>query len=79
VECAFETTTFRGDDDPRLVRAALACSACLSGEVEWALELDEWEPQVECSCLSCGHRRVLALNPQQALRLHLHSTQPLAA
>jgi hypothetical protein len=74
-----ETTTFRGDDDPRLVWAALACSACLSGEVDWALELDEWEPQVACACRSCGHRRVLALTAQQALRLHLHTTLPLAA
>jgi hypothetical protein len=79
VECAFETTTFRGDDDPRLVRAALACSACLSGDVEWTLELDEWEPQVESACRVCGHRRVVALNAQQALRLHLHRTPSLAA
>ena len=79
MECAFETTTFRGDDDPRLVLAALACSACLSGDVEWTLELDEWEPQVESVCRGCGHRRVVALNPQQALRLHLHRTPSLAA
>jgi hypothetical protein len=71
MECSLETTTFRGDDDPRLVRAALACSACLSGEVDWTLGLDEWDAQVECSCRSCGHRRVVALSPQQALRLSL--------
>jgi hypothetical protein len=71
VECALETTTFRGDDDPRLVRAALSCSACLSGEVDWTLGLDEWDAQVDCACRSCGHRRVVALSPQQALRLSL--------
>jgi hypothetical protein len=71
MECTLETTTFRGDDDPRLVSAALACSACLSSDVDWSLGLDEWDARVECSCRSCGHRRVLALNPQQALRLSL--------
>jgi hypothetical protein len=79
VECALETTSFRGDDDPRLVHAALACSACLSGDVEWALEIDDWEQQVVCACQSCGHRRVLALNPDQALRLHLQEAAPVPA
>lgn len=76
---ALETTIFRGDDDPRLVRAALACPGCLSGEVEWALELGDWEAQVECICRECGHRRVVALNSEQALRLYLHRIQPLVA
>jgi len=79
VPYALETTTFRGDDYPRLVQAALACSACLSGDVEWELAVGEWEWQVECSCCGCGYRRVVALDFQQALRLHLHETQPLAA
>ena len=79
MECALETTAFRGDDDPRLVQAALACSACLSGDVSWALELGEWEAQVECICRECGHRRVVGLNFQQALRLHLHEIRSLAA
>lgn len=79
VECAFETTSFRGDDDPRLVDAALACSACLSGDVDWALAGDDWEQQVECACQSCGHRRVVALNPEQALRLHLQRAAPVPA
>ena len=51
-----ELASFRGDDDPRLVAATLACSACLSGEVDWALDVDGWEAQVWCSCRSCGHR-----------------------
>ena len=79
VECSNETTSFRGDDDPRLVHAALACSACLSGDVHWALQVDDWEQQVECACRSCGHRRVVALNPDQALRLHLARTAPVPA
>ena len=79
MECTLEITSFRGDDDPLLVHAALACSACLSGDVQWALEGDEWEQQVECACRSCGHRRVVALNPDQALRLHLQRTVPVPA
>ena len=76
---AVETVSFRGDDDPRLVRAALACPCCLSGEVEWTLELGDWEPQAECECRECGHRRSVALNFDQALRLHLHRARPLVA
>ncbi len=66
-----ETTTFTGDDDPLLVRAALACRRCLSGEVECALELAEWDAEVQLRCRECGHRRLLALNPEQACRLSL--------
>ena len=79
VQATLETTSFRGDDDPRLVRAALACNACLSGDVEWALELRAWESQAECTCQTCGHRRVVALDFQQALRLHLHESRQLDA
>jgi hypothetical protein len=79
VDCVLETTSFRGDDDPLLVSAALACRACLSGDVDWTLELREWESQVACSCRACGHRRLVALNSQQALRLHLDEGQPVAA
>jgi hypothetical protein len=74
-----ERASFRGDDDPALVAAALACPVCLSGDVSWALEVDEWEAQVECSCQSCGHRREVGLNSQQALRLYLHRSRPLVA
>ena len=68
-----ELASFRGDDDPRLVAAALACSACLSGEVDWALDVDGWEAEVWCTCRSCGHRRAVGLNSQQALRLYLRA------
>ena len=77
METCTETASFRGDDDPRLVRAALACRRCLSGNVDWSLELAPWEAQVECACRECGHRRVVGLNLQQALRLSLHRAQPL--
>jgi hypothetical protein len=68
-----ELAIFRGDDDPRLVAAALSCPLCLSGEIDWALEVDDWEAQVWCSCRSCGHRRAVGLNSQQALRLYLRA------
>jgi hypothetical protein len=74
-----ETASFRGDDEPCLVRAALACPVCLSGAVDWALEQEEWEAQVACTCCDCGHSRVVSLNPQQALRLCLHQETPLPA
>ena len=74
-----EEACFRGDDDPRLVQAALACPVCLSGAVEWNLEVEEWEAQVECRCRDCGHVRAVALNSDQALRLHIHRSHPLSA
>ena len=40
---SLELAIFRGDDDPSLVAAALACRACLSGEVEWSLRVDDFE------------------------------------
>ena len=42
-----ETASFRGDDDVCLVEASLACSVCLSGDVEWGLLTDDWEAAVE--------------------------------
>ena len=72
-----ETTTFRGDDHPALVAAALACRVCLSGEVEWALEVGDFEGQVHCRCLNCGHRRVVSLTSDQTLRLSLHREEQL--
>jgi hypothetical protein len=74
-----ERANFRGDDHPALVAATLACPSCLSGDVEWALEVDEWEAQVHCSCRHCGHHRAVELNSQQALRLYLHRSHPLVA
>ena len=44
---SLELATFRGDDDPSLVAAALACRACLSGDVEWSLRAEDFEGKVE--------------------------------
>ena len=74
-----ERASFRGDDDPALVAAALACPVCLSGDVDWALEVDEWDAVVHCSCRACGHSRPVELNSQQALRLYLHQSRALVA
>jgi hypothetical protein len=68
---SLELATFRGDDEPALVAAALACRACLSGEVEWSLRVDDFEGTVECRCRSCGYVREVSLNSEQALRLSL--------
>ena len=45
-----ELANFRGNDEPCLVEAALACRACLSSDVEWSLLVDDFEGQVECRC-----------------------------
>ena len=66
-----ELANFRGDDDPSLVAAALACRACLSGEVEWALRVDDFEGAVECRCRSCGYVSEISLTSEQTLRLSL--------
>jgi hypothetical protein len=73
VERPFEPASFRGDDDPRLVAATLACRVCLSGDVEWSLVVDPdgFEADVECRCCACGDRRSLSLTTEQALRLSL--------
>jgi uncharacterized Zn finger protein len=68
---SLELATFRGDDDPSLVAAALACRACLSGEVEWSLRADDFEGTVECRCKSCGYVREVSLTSEQTLRLSL--------
>jgi hypothetical protein len=68
---SLELATFRGDDEPALVAAALACRACLSGEVEWSLRVDDFEGVVECRCVSCGYLREVSLTSEQALRLSL--------
>lgn len=72
-----ELATFRGDDDPSLVAAALSCRMCLSGDVEWQLEIGDFEGQVACHCRSCGYRRVVSLTSEQALRLSLQRGRPL--
>jgi hypothetical protein len=66
-----ELATFRGDDDPALVAAALACRACLSGEVDWSLQIGDFEAEAVCRCLSCGYERSVSLTSEQALRLSL--------
>ena len=68
---SLELATFRGDDDPSLVAAALACRACLSGAVEWSLRVEDFEGTVECRCQSCGYVREVSLTSEQALRLSL--------
>ena len=65
------TTTFRGDDPPMLVDAALACDSCLSGLVDWTLDDDRLEPSALTSCLACGDSAVVYLTGDQALRLAL--------
>ena len=66
-----ETAIFRGDDDPLLVAAALACRACLSGDVEPSLSIDEFDAEAICRCRACGYTRTVSLTPEQALRLSL--------
>ena len=41
-----EMASFRGDDDHSLVEASLACRVCLSGDVDWALEIGDFDGQV---------------------------------
>ena len=66
-----ELANFRGDDDPSLVAAALACRACLSGNVDWSLDVDDFDAEVTCRCNSCGYERAVSLTSEQALRLAL--------
>ena len=71
MEDSLELATFRGDDEPALVAAALACRACLSGEVDWSLRVEDFEGTVECRCRTCGYLREVSLTSEQALRLSL--------
>ena len=68
---SLELATFRGNDELALVEAALACRACLSGDVEWSLRVDDFEGTVECRCRGCGYVREVSLTSEQALRLSL--------
>jgi hypothetical protein len=68
-----ELASFRGDDDPCLVSAALACRACLSGDVEWSLRIDDFDGEVECRCRECGYGRRVTLTSEQTLRLSLQA------
>jgi hypothetical protein len=71
VDGSLELANFRGDDEPALVAAALACRACLSGEVEWSLRVDDFDGTVECRCRRCGYVREVSLTSEQTLRLSL--------
>jgi hypothetical protein len=66
-----ELASFRGDDDPTLVAAALACRACLSGDVDWSLLIDDFDAEAICRCRHCGYTREVSLTSEQALRLAL--------
>jgi hypothetical protein len=66
-----ETASFRADDDSRLVEASLACRTCLSSDVEWSLDSDDYEAEVHCRCRVCGYVRTVSLTGSQALRLSL--------
>jgi len=66
-----ELAQFRGDDDPTLVAAALACRACLSSDVGWSLAIDDFDAEAECRCRACGYTRTVSLTSEQALRLSL--------
>ena len=78
MEAIIETANFRGDDADCLVAASLACPACLSGEVDWALAGEHGaDARATCRCRSCDHRRTVFLLPDQALRLTLHDRRPL--
>ena len=68
---SLELATFRGNDEPALVEAALACRACLSGAVDWSLRVEDFEGTVECRCRTCGYVREVSLTSEQALRLSL--------
>jgi hypothetical protein len=71
MEQTLELASFRGDDDPCLVAAALACRACLSGDIDWSLQVDDFDGQVECRCRACEYTRTISVTSEQALRLSL--------
>jgi hypothetical protein len=68
---AVEVAQFFADDVDALVRASLACPLCLSGTLDAAVDEDDGGFVVRCSCVSCGHERLVGLTDAQALRLAL--------
>ena len=68
-----ELAYFRGNDESCLVAATLACSVCLSADVEWVLEVADFDGLVHCRCRSCGHERRVSLTADQTLRLSLEA------
>jgi hypothetical protein len=71
MEEILELASFRGDDDPCLIAASLACRVCLSGDVEWSLRVDDFDGEVVCRCRACGDERTVSLTSDQTLRLSL--------
>jgi hypothetical protein len=67
-----DTARFLPDDPDALVAASLACPKCLrSTTVQCTLDLDYYDPSVECLCDRCHQGWRVSLAPQQALRLGL--------
>jgi hypothetical protein len=73
MEETLELASFRGDDEPCLIEASLACRVCLSGDVEWSLRVDDFDGEVQCRCRSCGEVRTVSLTSDQTLRLSLQA------
>ena len=73
MEQTLELASFRGDDDPCLIAASLACRVCLSSDVQWLLRVEEFDGEAECRCRGCGYVRTVSLTSDQALRLSLQS------
>jgi hypothetical protein len=71
MQSTLELASFRGNDEPCLVEAALSCRACLSGDIEWSLQVEDFEGEAECHCRACGYRRIVSLTSDQTLRLSL--------
>ncbi len=71
MEETLELASFRGDDDPCLIAASLACRVCLSSDVEWSLRVHDFDGDVQCRCRGCGDVRTISLTQDQALRLSL--------
>jgi hypothetical protein len=67
-----DTARFRADDPDELVAASLACPICLhSGNVEWDLDPDGYDPSAQCLCRRCDESWSVFVTPDQALRLGL--------
>ena len=73
MEEALELASFRGDDEPCLIAAALACRVCLSGDIQWSLRVLDFDGEVECRCRVCGDTRLVSLTSDQTLRLSLQA------
>ena len=72
-----ETACFRADDPDCLVVASLACSSCLSSDVQWELRTTAYDGAADCRCRCCARRFRVHLTLDQALRLSMHERRPL--